>query len=64
MPVHRTHTKEKQSKISNITFVILSLSGKYSVLCTLESTTFDETIRSASKWFILTLKKNGKSRVG
>ena len=55
----RTHTKEKQSKISKITFAICHfIRKKYpnwmAILSTLESTTLDETIRCASKWFILT----------
>ena len=53
----RIYTKEKPSKISNInTFAILSPYQKKSnflaTLSTLESTSFDETIKCASKWFI------------
>ena len=55
----RTHTKEKLSEISNITFATLPFyHKKYSnwmaILSTLEFTALGETIRCASKWFILT----------
>ena len=60
-----THTEEKPSKISNITFAILSLSHKsnltklpYWVLWSLYIF-LHETIRCASKLFILT-QKNAK----
>ena len=58
----RTHTEEKLSKTSNITFAILSSYQKKKtlnrmpVLSTFESITLDETIRSASKWLIWTWK--------
>ena len=56
-----THTKETP-EMSNITFVLLPFypkkkkkySNQMGILSTLESTTPDKTIRSASKWFILT----------
>ena len=56
----RTHTKEKPSKISDITFAIMPFYQKkkkylnwMAILSTLESTTLNKTIRCASEWFIL-----------
>ena len=52
-----THTKEKQSNISNITFCLFSHRNTFNwiaTLSTLESTSLDETISCTSKWFILT----------
>ena len=48
----RTRTEEKPSKISSITFAILPFAIPSRP--TFESTSLDETIRCASKWFILT----------
>ena len=60
----RTHSEEtKPSKLSNITFAILIFffSSKYiAILSTLESTSLNETITCASKWFILTQHKECK----
>ena len=57
MPVHQDSygTKEKPSKITNITFVILpfyqkTYSNLMAILSTFESTTLDETIICDSKW--------------
>ena len=53
----RTHTEEKSYKISNITFTILPFSHKntfIAILSTLESTSLNEIIRCALKWFFLT----------
>ena len=63
----RTHTEEKPSKISNITFVILHFSYiKYfywiAIPSTFESTSLDKTMRCASKWFILTQKAKSRAR--
>ena len=49
----RTHTEEKTSKISNIEFRHFTF-FLITILSTLESTSLDETIWCASKWFILT----------
>ena len=51
--------KEKPTEIFNITFAILPSYQKkilMVILSTLKSATLDETIRCASKYFILTLK--------
>ena len=54
MPVYQDSYQRETSKFSNITFAILPfLSEKNGILSTLESTTFDEIIRCASKWFTL-----------
>ena len=59
MPYLRTHTEEKLSQISNITFASLHFSHKntynyIAILSTFESTSLDETIRCTSKWSIRT----------
>ena len=53
----RTHTEEKPSKIYNITFAILTFYQKKKswmiILSTMESIYLDESIKCASRWFIL-----------
>ena len=58
MPVHTsTHTKDNPSKISNFAFEILPSYSKRRNTPTEWKSSFDETIRHTSKWFILTLKR-------
>ena len=59
MTVHQNSFRRKLSKISNITFAILPFSHKNTLTklpsCVLWSLIFlDETVKCASKWFILT----------
>ena len=57
MPVYQKsyslHTKEKPSKISIITFAILPFYQEKILKQNDQSTALDESIKSASRWFIL-----------
>ena len=69
MPVHQDPYQRETVKhyIRHFAFLsekILKLNGHPQtewLLSTLESTTLNETIRSASKWFILTKKRKTQS---